>query len=121
MSEDATMDTAVAATIPATANLEPRNTKRITESSPTYTVIQRKIAKHLHLSPLLVAEITRTLFSMLAFVIVGFSCTFAIQSSDYRWKTSGDDMMALVDLGFKVIPYTEQLFLADLFMLTLLV
>ena len=124
MSEDA--PTAITTAVPTnTETTTSRNTKPMAESSlnniPTTTTIQQHIAKHLHLSPSLVAEITRTLFSMLSFVIVGFMCTFSIQWSDYRWKTSGDDMMALVDLGFKVIPYTEQLFLADLFMLTLLV
>ncbi|RIA84653.1 hypothetical protein C1645_831952 [Glomus cerebriforme] len=113
-------------TITLTAGIVPTPTEIITKRNEEHpsnntTNPRRNFAEHLHLSHVLVAEITRTLFSMISFIFVGFLCTFAIQWSDYRWKTSGDDMKALVDLGFKVIPHTEQLFLADLFMLTLLV
>jgi hypothetical protein len=122
MAEDNTTTSTTEAIPTPTEMTTPRNTKRVAENPQNdRTSLQSNIAKHLHLSPLLVAEITRTFFAMTAFVLSGFICTFAIQWSDYRWKTSGDDMMALVDLGFKVIPYTNRLFLADLFMLTLLV
>lgn len=79
------------------------------------------LSERLHISLHFVAEISRTIIAGICFVIIGFICTFAIQWSDYRWKTSEDDMNALVDLGFRTIPETEHIILADLFMLTLLV
>ncbi|GBB84777.1 hypothetical protein RclHR1_11350003 [Rhizophagus clarus] len=104
-----------------TETTNPRNPKRKEENSSNITTLRSNVAEHLHISPILFAEISRTFISMVSIILAGFLCTLAIQSSDYRWKTSGDDMMALVDLGFKVIPHTSHVFLADLFMLTLLI
>jgi hypothetical protein len=122
MSEDSTITSITEAVPNPTETTNPRNPKRREENSSNNTsTLRSNIAEHLHVSPILIAEISRTLISMVIFILAGFLCTFAIQSSDYRWKTSGDDMMALVDLGFKVIPHTSHVFLADLFMLTLVV
>jgi hypothetical protein len=121
MAEDTTT-TSTAETVPVPTESETsRNTKRAENPPNNTATLRANITKHLHLTPHLVAEITRTLSSMVSFVLAGFICTFAIQWSDYRWKTSGDDMIPLVDLGFKIIPDTNQVFLADLFMTTLLV
>jgi len=119
MSEDSTI-TSIAEAVPnPTETTNPQNPKR-KEGNTSNNTSRNNVAEH-HLSPILIAEIYRTLIAMVAFILFGFLCTFAIQSSDYRWKTSGDDMMALVDLGFKIIPHTTHVFLADLFMLTILV
>ncbi|CAG8626972.1 8278_t:CDS:2 [Acaulospora morrowiae] len=95
-----------------------------TNSTTTYSInqnfLQRYITKHLHISPHIVAEISRTFIAGVCFLVIGFICTFAIQWSDQRWKDSAD-LMALVDLGFKAIPETNYIFLADLSMLTLLI
>src|ERR1041384_1791965 len=98
MSEDTTTTSTVETVPVPTESTTPRNTKRAENPPNNNTALRTNIAKRLHLSPHLVAEITRTLSSMIAFVLAGFMCTFAIQWSDYRWKTSGDDMIPLVDL-----------------------
>ncbi|CAB4462167.1 unnamed protein product [Rhizophagus irregularis] len=122
MSENSTITSITESAPNPTETTNPRNSKRREESSSNNTsTLRNNVAEHLHISPILIAEITRTLIAFMIFILAGFLCTFAIQSSDYRWKTSGDDMMALVDLGFKVIPNTTHVFLADLFMLILLV
>ncbi|CAG8688877.1 8453_t:CDS:2, partial [Dentiscutata erythropus] len=98
-------------------NIQPPNTNN-TLSSNSFQIY---LSEHLHISLHFVAELSRTIIAAICFVIIGFFCTFAIQWSDYRWKTSEDDMKALVDLGFETIPETEYIILADLFMLSLLV
>ncbi|CAG8615555.1 2084_t:CDS:1 [Scutellospora calospora] len=90
----------------------------ITLKSPNFNGF---LAEHLHISPYLVAEISRTFISFVGLVIASFLCTFAIQWSDFRWKNSDHDKEALVDLGFDLIPETNYVFLADVAMLTLLV
>ncbi|CAG8556101.1 6712_t:CDS:2, partial [Gigaspora rosea] len=78
------------------------------------------LAKHLHLSPYVVAELLRTLISFISLVISAFFCTFAIQWSDFRWTNYNKDMDPLEDLAFKT-PQIDYVFLADIAMLTLLV
>ncbi|CAG8626192.1 13251_t:CDS:2 [Ambispora leptoticha] len=78
------------------------------------------LSDFLHLTPALLAELIRTVWSAIFLILVGIFLTFNIQWSDQRWKNSGDDMKPLVDLGFRVLPETEKVFLADMFMLTLL-
>ncbi|RHZ52081.1 hypothetical protein Glove_465g44 [Diversispora epigaea] len=99
-------------------NIQPLNTTN--NNILSLNSFQIYLSEHLHISLHFVAEISRTIIAAICFVIIGFICTFAIQWSDYRWKTSEDDMKALVDLGFEIIPETEYIILADLFMLSLL-
>ncbi|CAG8503843.1 10838_t:CDS:2 [Ambispora gerdemannii] len=98
------------------------NSHRQLSGSTDATILHDShLSDFLHLTPALLAELIRTLWSAIFLVILGLFLTFNIQWSDQRWKYSGDDMKPLVDLGFKVLPETDKVFLADLFMLTLLV